>query len=213
MPQQTKGGSYRVGRARRERILDVATEMFAREGYSRTSLAEVARAADLTPPGLRHHFPTRQHLLLAIVERRFDRASERARSEPTDTDGTGPFRVMLHVAQMLASDPDLTEMFVLTMAESADPLSQAHTLFVSRYERIFTEIAEHFRRAAASGHLRADVDYDLVARECIAVADGLQLQWVLSGRTLDFVAMNRGHLQRLSDELRTDGRRVDLSQI
>ncbi len=184
--------------------------MFATIGYSQVSLTEIAREGGLTAPGLRHHFPTKQHLLMAIIERRFDRTLDRANLRPPDQDGTGPFRIMLTITEMIAADPDLTQLFVLVMAESADARSQTHDLFVSRQEVIIADLVAQFQEAVTAGHLREDVDYRALARQCIAVTDGLQLQWILSGRTLDFVSMNARILELLAADVRVDGRRIDL---
>ncbi|CAL9361067.1 hypothetical protein SUDANB145_00667 [Streptomyces sp. enrichment culture] len=96
-------------------------------------------------------------------------------------------------------------------AEAADPSSAAHELFAARYERTVSELAARFRACARSGSFRADADadadYEAVARECVAVSDGLQLQWLLSGRRTDLPAGITGHLSRLRETLRpTRGR-------
>lgn len=203
-------GSYAVGRARREQILDIATERFAQSGYSGTSLALIAQDVGLTTPGLMHHFPSKQHLLLAVVERRFDLAAQLAQTAPQDTDGLGPLRLMMQLSGMFQSQPGLMELFVLLSAEAADPASPAHELYAARYERVIGELETLFLASVEAGHLRADVDYRAVARECIALADGLQLQWVLSRGSIDLVALTKSSLERLAPTILVSGARVDL---
>lgn len=207
----SRRGSYAVGRARREQILDIATERFAQSGYSGTSLAVIAQDVGLTTPGLMHHFPSKQHLLLAVAERRFDLAAQLAETAPVDTDGLGPLRLMLRLSGMFASQPGLMELFVLVSAEAADPTSPAHELYAARYERVIGELETLFHASVEAGLLRADVDYRAVARECIALADGLQLQWVLSRGGIDLVALTRSSLERLAPTILVSGARVDLS--
>lgn len=206
-----KRGSYAVGRARREQILDIATERFAQSGYSGTSLARIAQDVGLTTPGLMHHFPSKQHLLLAVAERRFDLAAELALTAPADTDGLGPLRLMLQLSGMFQSQPGLMELFVLLSAEAADPGSPAHELYAARYERVIGELEALFLASVEAGHLRADVDYRGVARECIALADGLQLQWVLSRGGIDLVALTKSSLERLAPTILVAAGPVDLS--
>jgi AcrR family transcriptional regulator len=50
----------------RERILDVALELFARKGYAETSLREVAAELGITKAALYYHFESKQDILLAI---------------------------------------------------------------------------------------------------------------------------------------------------
>jgi len=206
----TKRGSYAVGRERRERILDVATERFATEGYSQTSLADIARAVGLTTPGLKHYFPTKQHLLLAIADHRFDIAADLAASAQLDDDGLGLFRQMLHITEWFASQPALTELFVFISAEAADPNSPAHALFAQRYEHAVASLADALRAGSEQGRLRADIDHESIARECIAVADGIQLQWVITRGALDMTALIRGHIERLLPAITVSGEPVAL---
>lgn len=212
MAESGRRGGYSVGRARRERILDVATANFAARGYSQTSMSKIAQDVGLTGPGLTHHFPTKQHLLVAVAERRFDLLGQWAEETAEDTDGTGPLRQMLRLSRVLAEQPGLIELFVLVSAEAADPASAAHDLFVARYDRVVAGLTESFGRSARAGFLRDDVDYEAVARECVAVADGLQLQWVLTGGRIDLVALIRSHLERLAPAILRTPRIVDLSE-
>ncbi|WP_374312032.1 TetR/AcrR family transcriptional regulator [Microbacterium sp.] len=211
MPQTAKRGTYAVGRERRERILDAALQRFAKAGYTQTSLAEIARDVGITTPGLMHHFPTKQHLLLAIAERRFDITAEVARAAPDDRDGTGPLRMMLAISELFVGQPGWMELFVIVSAEAGDPYSPAHHLFVERYERVIKEVTTMFHDSVAAGYLRADVDYERLARESIALTDGLQLQWVLSGGRLDLLGMIRDYLEHLTPRILVNGQFVELS--
>ncbi|BCY09159.1 TetR/AcrR family transcriptional regulator [Actinoplanes sp. L3-i22] len=204
-------GSYSVGRARREQILDAATANFASLGYTQTSMARIAQDVGLTGPGLMHYFPTKKHLLVAVAERRFDILGEWAEDAAEDTDGTGPLRQMMRLAGLFAAQPGLIELFVLVTAEAADPTSAAHELYVARYERVVVALTDGFERGVQAGFLHADLDYESIARECVAVADGLQLQWVLTGGRIDLTALIRNHLERLAPTILRSGRRVDLS--
>jgi len=54
---------------RRCRLLDAALGVFTRYGFRKTSMDEVARAADLSRQGLYLHFATKEDLFRATVER------------------------------------------------------------------------------------------------------------------------------------------------
>lgn len=56
----------------RERIVESAMELFALQGYGNTGLAEVARAAGAQPGSIYHFFPTKEDLLAAVLERRYE---------------------------------------------------------------------------------------------------------------------------------------------
>jgi AcrR family transcriptional regulator len=52
----------------RSAIRDAAIELFARHGYERTSLREIAEQLGMTKAALYYHYPSKQSLLLAIIE-------------------------------------------------------------------------------------------------------------------------------------------------
>src|SRR3954454_24340034 len=54
---------------RRDVILRVAGERFARDGYAATRLADIAPAAGVTKPVVYRHFASKQALYLALLER------------------------------------------------------------------------------------------------------------------------------------------------
>jgi AcrR family transcriptional regulator len=54
----------------RERILNVAEELFARNGYNGTSLRDVAGAAQLQTAAIGYHYPSKEALFDTVVRRR-----------------------------------------------------------------------------------------------------------------------------------------------
>jgi AcrR family transcriptional regulator len=54
--------------ARREQLLDVALEVFARSGYHDTSMNDVAEAAGVTKPVLYQHFESKRDLYQALLD-------------------------------------------------------------------------------------------------------------------------------------------------
>ena len=59
----------------RDRLLDEAMRLFGQRGYGATSVAEIERSAGLTPGagGLFHHFPNKEAVLRAGIERQLAR--------------------------------------------------------------------------------------------------------------------------------------------
>ncbi len=52
----------------RRRIQDVALELFAEQGYEKTSLREIAERLDVTKAALYYHFKTKEEILVSIFE-------------------------------------------------------------------------------------------------------------------------------------------------
>ncbi|MEV7090847.1 helix-turn-helix domain-containing protein [Streptomyces sp. NPDC093085] len=52
----------------RQRIQDVALELFVEQGYEKTSLREIAEHLDVTKAALYYHFKTKEDILISLVE-------------------------------------------------------------------------------------------------------------------------------------------------
>jgi AcrR family transcriptional regulator len=202
-------GSYSVGIARREAILDAATAYFAKGDYHRTPMKRIAADVGITEGGLLHHFPSKKHLLLAVAERRLDSTARWVLDLPEDAAGLDVLQRLVEATARHLTEPGLIELFVLVSAEAADASSPAHTLFAERYESAIDGLATLLRRAVDRGQFRSGLDCAALARECIAVSDGLQLQWVLSGGRTDLVGLVRAHVDRLARAVTVDGSGLD----
>ncbi|MBO0917332.1 TetR/AcrR family transcriptional regulator [Streptomyces laculatispora] len=60
-PQPRRGNT-------RQRIQDVALELFAEQGYEKTSLREISEKLDVTKAALYYHFKTKEDILASIFE-------------------------------------------------------------------------------------------------------------------------------------------------
>src|SRR4051794_960188 len=79
------------GPSTRERILDVALDLFAEEGFSGTTITAVEKRVGLTPGtgSFYRHFPSKEALLAAAVDREVERCMadiSEARSSPVEVD-------------------------------------------------------------------------------------------------------------------------------
>lgn len=73
-PGPDSAGTDPAGTARstRERILDVALDLFAEQGYDKTSLREIADAMGFTKAALYYHFASKEDMLMALHLRLHD---------------------------------------------------------------------------------------------------------------------------------------------
>jgi TetR/AcrR family transcriptional regulator, cholesterol catabolism regulator len=84
--------------ARRERILDAATELATEGGWDAVQMREVAERAEVALGTLYRYFPSKVHLLVSVLGRTFTELHESARLEAAD--GTPRERVYRVVAVM-----------------------------------------------------------------------------------------------------------------
>ncbi len=199
-PHRQTGNS--AGEARRSRILHVALLEFAENGYRGSSLAAIAARAELTQAGLLHHFPSKQHLLIAVLELRDELDAERfGLLENRDRTGTEQLRALVSLVEHNARVPGLVQLFTVISAESVTPGHPAQTWTVARYRRLRADLADGLRRAAASGEFRPDLEADAVAEHVFAMMDGLQLQWLLDPGRVDMPSLFRTFVEGLLDQL------------
>ena len=74
-----------VAGSRREQVLETALVTFARYGYRKTSMEDVARAADISRPGLYFLFASKPELFRAAVRQALDSDIEAAQRSLADT--------------------------------------------------------------------------------------------------------------------------------
>jgi AcrR family transcriptional regulator len=106
-PQQTAPGKRAAqGRATRGQLIDVATSLFADQGYGGTSIEAVLAAAGVSRGALYHHFAGKEALFTAVLEA----VSDRVTAEVTEAirDCTDPLDTLRTAALAwidLAGDP------------------------------------------------------------------------------------------------------------
>ncbi|HET6858148.1 MAG TPA: helix-turn-helix domain-containing protein [Streptomyces sp.] len=69
----------------RQRIQDVAMELFAEQGYEKTSLREIAEMLDVTKAALYYHFKTKEDIIVSLFQdltRPMDELIEWAQGQP-----------------------------------------------------------------------------------------------------------------------------------
>ncbi|TWP33952.1 TetR/AcrR family transcriptional regulator [Leekyejoonella antrihumi] len=59
-------------RATRQRLIEAAITCLARDGWSRSTVSVIAAEAGISRGATQHHFPTREDLILAALERMFE---------------------------------------------------------------------------------------------------------------------------------------------
>src|SRR5258708_23608397 len=62
----------------RDRVLQVAQVLFAERGYRGTSLRDIAKRIGIKAPSLLHHFPSKQQLYLAVLDKMFESLEDAA---------------------------------------------------------------------------------------------------------------------------------------
>ncbi|MFV0319285.1 MAG: TetR/AcrR family transcriptional regulator [Microbacterium sp.] len=175
-----KRGSYAKGVAKREETLTRALEVIAREGYRGASVKELADAVGLSQAGLLHYFNSKEELFTEILRKRDEQDSLAAgldiNAAPDHADMRDGF---LTIIRHNADVPGLVQLFARLSVDAADPQHPAHRFFTERNTLLRSVFAEHIARSQQQGTLTDRIDPDTLARVFQAVADGLQVQFML----------------------------------
>jgi AcrR family transcriptional regulator len=65
-PSRDPGNGGQAGASTRERILDVALDLFTDQGFDGTSMREIAERLHISKPAIYHHFASKEEILMAL---------------------------------------------------------------------------------------------------------------------------------------------------
>lgn len=128
----------------RERILRTAAAHFRRRGFKGTSMQDLARALGMAKSGLYHHFPSKEALLIEILESTVNRTYP-AVEEVAGSDAPAIERlhrvVSLHVIALI-QDQDNQACFIEEGRHLTRDTMGAYVQKRDRYEQFFRRILE-----------------------------------------------------------------------
>ncbi|MER7563057.1 TetR/AcrR family transcriptional regulator [Streptomyces sp. NPDC048523] len=175
---------------RRAEIVRAALEVIAERGYRGASLAAVAERVGLTQQGLLHHFPTKDALLVAVLEER----------DKWDAVPNGSWRVDLlaSLVEYNAMRPGIIQTFSALLGESVTEGHPAREYFTDRYTRVRASMAVALRTEYGD-RLPNGLSPERTAPLLVAVMDGLQYQWLLDPESVDMPGAFRDFLRLLGE--------------
>jgi AcrR family transcriptional regulator len=178
-------------------LIEAAVEVFAARGYDSVSLREIAGLVGISHTGLRHHFESKEELLLEVLA--FWDAHSVDFRQITDVSGIEWLRATVDVVAKFARKPLLVRLFVVLSGEATAPGHPAHHYFVDRYRRSRQLAIDHLTAAKLEGKLRSDVNITEAVAVIYAVLDGLRVQWLLDPQHVNIVELYRGFLNKFLD--------------
>jgi len=186
-PRRTQAQRTRTSR---EKIIQAATEAFAQKGFHGATMADIAKAANLTVPGLLHHFPSKVHVLMEVLKERDRIDGERMQASLLKNENQF-LEAGIKLVEHNQTVPSLVQLFNLLVAESISPDHPAHKFFIERYQRGREQWIEAITRAQQAGEVRADIPPETLAVLIFAMMDGLQVQWLLEPEEINMPELFR----------------------
>jgi AcrR family transcriptional regulator len=156
--------------ARRERLLDAAARLFARWGFAKTSVAEIAREAGISKGAVYLEFPDKEAVLQAVIHREIARYAEDWLQRFAQDPGEWSFaRMFQHSIAAVHANPFVKALLTRDQRVLGRVL-QRDTDFVAQMIAMRTEL---FSRLQDAGAVRADMPAPVLAYLMSAIGYGL----------------------------------------
>ncbi|RRJ62676.1 TetR family transcriptional regulator [Paenibacillus oralis] len=183
----------------RTRVLDAAMEVFARYGYVKATMDQVAAEAGYTKSAIYWHFANKSDLYLAICERNLRQQEQLlpgqieaiARSEDKVQALTEWLKEQL-AACMVTPDRPMLFFEFLTSSRNPEVQEQIRELF----EGFYAKVTELLHVCQTQKWLRGDIDPGSLTLYTQTVLNGIVLSWILApkGLKLDQFAQDAARL-------------------
>jgi AcrR family transcriptional regulator len=163
-----------------DRILRAATALFAERGYHGTSMRTLARGLRVETPSLYYHFPSKQEILFAILDRTLDDLLDGLRQAVAAADGAEDglrsavrFHVLFHARRRLEAFVSHSELRSLTPAHLRRVVAKR-----DQYEQVFRGL---LAAGVRSGVFRV-ADVKLAAMAILGMCTGVATWFADGGR-------------------------------
>lgn len=126
----------------REAILEAAEELFAERGFAGTSVRDIVRVSQSSPPSLYHFFGSKENLLVELVTDRYNRYCDRLEAKLTSA--STPFEVCKQFFELaltnIAQEPKTAKfLFSIMFGPQHDIPKEPLKELLVRWERIVHE--------------------------------------------------------------------------
>jgi TetR/AcrR family transcriptional regulator, repressor for uid operon len=163
--------------ARRLQILDAATRCFARQGFHRTSMADIVRELKSSPGAVYCYFRGKNDIVAAIAEQRHKRESALLAELLAPGDISEGLRHLARAFFEMLDDPKERERRKVTIQIWAESLRDKHIRkIVERGIRQRDMLTTSLRGAQRAGQLPENLDTDALSRVLLALLQGFILQ-------------------------------------
>ena len=178
MPDPEIPERVRKGERTRNRILDAAADVLAREGYAAATLTEIASVAKMQAGSLYYHFDSKDAIVEEVLRVGIDHARD-AICQAVASEGLGAnghdrlLAAVVGYTKMLVAESDFTRANIRCYEEAPRPTRENLAVALRGFANLWIELMES---GQADRSLRADFEARVVARMTIASLNSC-VQW------------------------------------
>lgn len=181
-------------------MLRAARRLIARQGYTKTTLAQVGKQAGYTGGLVSHHFGSKQGLLRALVGRmtqRFDQDQIRPATENHAGLDALAATADAYLRELVVRQEHMRTLYVL-MGEALGPVSEINEVFAELNAGFRMNARRLIEEGMARGEIRPGLDPEAEAGLFVGMLRGVALQWIADPGCFDLGAVGAS----LKDALR-----------
>jgi len=168
----------RVGAVDKRRvILDAAVRVFARQGFNKCRVSDIADEAGVAYGLVYHYFGSKDEVLDTLFLERWDVMLEAIR----DIDAEAiPARVKLDaiasfIVDSYRHDPELMKVIIVEVTRAANSFGQTH---LAKIGEAYSQIADIVRKAQADGSFSATVTPEFAAMAFYGAIEQVLTGWI-----------------------------------
>jgi TetR/AcrR family acrAB operon transcriptional repressor len=193
--------------ATRHRILDAAEALFERQGVSRTSLNDIAAAADVTRGAVYWHFKDKADLFNAMMDRAIMPMEESlhcGRDCPVNDPLDFLLNRSVHALKLTATDAQMRRVLEISMhkVEYVDELVAVRDRQLQGRDECLAECERAFKAAMKAGLLETRLPARSAALGLHALIDGLARNWLLDPEAFDLTKVGQQVITSYVDGLK-----------
>jgi AcrR family transcriptional regulator len=166
------------GKRTRQAVLEAAIARFGRDGYRRTSVAEIARDARLSGTAAYAYFPNKEALFIAAVDEDAAAVIEEGLSTLTDDLDIDQWRQTLMFTLLDAVQRHPLARRVLSGLE---PEFTVRLLWIPALEQLRKETTERIRSQQVEGRVRTDIDAQQISNGLVTIVLALLMSLLQTG--------------------------------
>jgi len=138
-------------------VLQVAQALFAERGYQGSSLRDIAKRIGIKAPSLLHHFPSKQQLYLAVLDKMFESLEDAANALAIGRESRQERmrQAVGDAVDFIASHPDFVR---IMWKEMADESGVGRPVLKRRLPPLFSTAVDFIFRGQRDGEFRSEVD-------------------------------------------------------
>ncbi|NOG49834.1 MAG: TetR/AcrR family transcriptional regulator [Chloroflexi bacterium] len=161
------------------RILDAALDVFSTKGYHDTTVDEIVEVSDTSKGSVYFHFPNKQRLFLALVDR-FADLLERRVIEAISKHDAGIDRVRAALEACLETFGKYRRLAKILLVQAAGLGVAFEEKRLEVLDRFAALVRTYLDEAIAQGDLDA-TDSEVVAHAWIGAINAVVIRWVYTG--------------------------------